>query len=517
MQHQTMRQPDEDTNLFHKMDLPLWVTLFLSGFFVWEMGILWFTVGSGVVSAYGLLPTAGLAPHLEYAISIGMAAAIAMIAAFPRRCVLFGRTAVVLAIVSSASLLVAGDLTISFYATAFCGGFLIVTIEATLTHLFSVHSVWEDSLVAAVVSGVFICLLHSGVLSLSFALCNFISLLLLGGVLVAFCWMPTRFSPPFVHLERKKGRHRHPPYLLLGGMLILFFAAELVTDAGKVLAKGMENGLFIFYLAQTAGAVLLLINDKSMHVGRFRMIAGYFVVIMLGLLLAYLQTEGIQYISVFLIGFSGTIVMLASFLSCFTFEQYPSRFIAPLVGIMGGALPEMVASGIITAIPDNDSLRNTVFLALAIFLVAGFLVIEPYMARAWDRSIRRHHRLKALKAAASRAAEGGHAHADVESHGGHALPMASPIPIDWEHPLSSLEEEEQRLADLLLSGYSGFQIHRMMGIDKEHYYTVRAEIYRKLGVQNRQELIMRVHRGRPARPAHFQRPETADPQTGEPQ
>ncbi|MBQ9969572.1 MAG: helix-turn-helix transcriptional regulator [Oscillospiraceae bacterium] len=154
-------------------------------------------------------------------------------------------------------------------------------------------------------------------------------------------------------------------------------------------------------------------------------------------------------------------------------KEYPSRFIAPAI-ITIAMLAVIIHSAILEMFRNSVTLLNFCYLCIMVLTAMVFLLTEPYLIYAMKRRF--------VSAPAELPEE------KTQEFVNEIKAEASLLPLD------SLTKRELEVAHLISSGYTNPDIAKMLFISE---YTVKdhaKNIYRKLGVNGRRELIAKINR-----------------------
>lgn len=425
------------------------LALFSTPFVIWQMGVLFYS--GTTMSVFGRTPIPLTQEDTSLVIALGYLVSILAICLFPRRTVWMERALLPVALAASVGMLLPlspGIITALFMVTAFVCVFSIGTLASLAAQHFTLETTWRDALLSMVLGGGMIALLQNEFFKIDFTVFALLSVGLIA-LLTAFCYtIPARITVPYASRKNKA----KPPWILFGGLWLINIFATLLLCFASSFAESVPFGVSVLYLSAALMALMLHFLRKKWGAGSVRLYGGFFVLAVLGFVLAVLslQVPALALPACVLLGFIVVLANLWIFFSAAAFKVYPTRFIGA-IGAGVGLTLALVHSGLLEALRGNIPLLYGIYAALSVGLLAVYFFMEPYFTFAW----RKQQEPPAAPAPSARAPE------DAPS------PLPPPPRAEGETlppAFAALSEQERNLARLVLQGHTETSVATSMNI-----------------------------------------------------
>ncbi len=414
--------------------------------------------------------------NLTLLIVAGYVCSIILMIAAPKTVIRLCRVSTAVALVSALGLflpLAPGILTVLIYIQCFCCCFMIGFESATMVHYFTDNSVVRHLLIAYPIGYTVIAFIQSDFIPVDFSVFRILMVIMLVLLLIFYIKIPAGSGIRFV----KKSDGLVVPKRFLVGFFLLAFLGALLGVIAPAAAAEVENGVFAAYIGCAASSVIvyLLYKKTARHPICFvTYIIGISAVGYVLLVVSeYMPRIGI--VACVMIGVGMAACALLPLFALLVVKQYPSKLIVPCY-IALAMLAVIVQSVIVEVFRASPVLLNLSYLVIVIILAVIFFMVEPYLIY----SIRRRFEESAI----------GYASNEAEQ------PKNEEEPENTESVLDLLTKRESEIVALISCGHSNGDIAKMLFISE---YTVKdhtKNIYRKLGVHSRFELIALVNRSK---------------------
>ena len=470
-----MKHPILLQNQNKRLEMPFWMLVCFAMFNVWQMGFIYFMGPSLVLDGRTPLPID--MDNVTTLIAAGYVLAIILIIVLPHVVVWAARITAAVALVTVVGLflpLPASALTMLLYLQTFCCCFMISFETFIIAHLFTERSAIVHLTLGYSVSLVVIAVVQNDLYPVSFPVFRDLTLVMLVMLLVFFFRLPaSRDSCP--ELAGKKHGLRVPK-TLFAGIFLYSFVADMMMLAGPASVAEVPNGVFLTYLADAVGAVILYLIYRKGNIHPLSAVSVFMALSVVGFLMLFAS----EYVPWFahpacvLIGFGFLPCQMMGLYGLMMMKSYPSRYIVP--GIMGMALVTvLVHSALVEALRTMPNMLYLAYLAITVVSVLIYWHLSPYLVYAFQKKV----------AAESSVEEG----CVVEISVSEAVIAADPR-------LSQLTARELEVLELIGGGYSNRDIADILVISQHTVNDYTKKIYRKLEVHSRHaaaQIINRYH------------------------
>jgi len=454
-----------------RLDLPFHQLLCFVMFCIWQMGFIYFMGPSLTIDGKVSLPIS--MDNTTLLIVAAYAASILVMSILPQKITVLARVSAIGALLTAIAWffpLPVFVLTILMYLHCFFCCFMIGFESATIIHHFSEKSAVKHLLAAYPIAYIAIVVLQNDIATLPFSLFRFLIVLMLLPLIYFYFKMPTDI-PRFV----KKSDGLPAPRRFLTGVYLLSFLCSLMGVVGPAVAAEVKHGVALSYLGCGLCALCMYALYLKTKQNPIHWISFVIIISVVGyLLLLFIDYfPAIAWLSCPLIGAGMTACSLVPLFGLLVSKEYPSRFIAPAI-ITIAMLAVIIHSAILEMFRNSVTLLNFCYLCIMVLTAMVFLLTEPYLIYAMKRRF--------VSAPAELPEE------KTQESVNEIKAEASLLPLD------SLTKRELEVAHLISSGYTNPDIAKMLFISE---YTVKdhaKNIYRKLGVNGRRELIAKINR-----------------------
>ncbi len=206
-----------------------------------------------------------------------------------------------------------------------------------------------------------------------------------------------------------------------------------------------------YVYAARAGVVIALISD----IGLFLPLSSD----MLVLLLFSIHTPALSLPACGLIGIGLISCALLPLFGVVLIKQYPSKYI-PAIIMSFAVVAVLISSSMLEAFRDDINMLYMSYIAIVVIMAIIYLHLAPYMLRALNEKISN----------------------------------LTKVPEEVPQHLTSLTERELEVADLISRGYSNRDIAKMLFISEHTVKDHTKNIYRKLEIHSRFELLALINR-----------------------
>ncbi len=462
-----------------RRDIPLWQLLCFVTFCIWQMGFIYF-IGPAL-NIDGRTPLPISPDNLTLLIVSGYVCSILIMIFIPKTVIWMSRISTAIALVSALGLflpLSSSILTALIYTQCFCCCFMIGFESATMVHYFTSNSVTRHLLIAYPLGYTVIAFIQSDFLSISFSAFRIITVIMLCLLLLFYIKLPSRSGIRFV----KRSDGMVVPKRFICGFLLLAFLGALLGVIAPAAAATYDHGVFISYIGCAIGSVLLYILYK--RTGRHPIC---FVTYIIGIsAIGYVLLVGAEFVPMLglaacaLIGVGMSACALLPLFALLVVKQYPSKLIVPSY-IALAMLAVIVQSVLVEIFRSSTVLLSLSYLFVVIILAVIFVMLEPFLIYA----VRRQFKEPDPSAATDTQ--------ENEDKPTYAFADAS---TDIYCPLALLTKRENEIVGLISSGYGNRDIANMLFISEHTVKDHTKNIYRKLNVHSRFELMALVNKNK---------------------
>lgn len=459
-----------------KMDLPFWKLICFVMFCIWQMGFIYFCGPS--LSIDGRVPLPISMDNITLLIVAAYVCSIIIMMLLPRRVILFSRISCVIALLTALSWfmpLSASVLTGLIYVHCFSCCFMIGFETATIVYYFSEKSTVMHLFAAYPVSYAAIAVLQNDFVKFEFSVFRFFTVAMLILLSVFYFTMPCNAA---LHFAKKEDALLFPKKLFTG-VYLLAFLGSILGVVGPAVAAQTPHGVSLLYIGCVVFAVSVFVIYKVK--GRHPLHLLVFVIIFaaIGYLLYFVSlfVPQLALPACFLMGAGMTVCSLAPLYGVVLRRQYPSRFIAPVI-IALAMVAVIVHSVIVEIFRDAPLFLNLAYLFLVIVMALLYLPLEPMLLYTLKRDF----------------AETAGEREDVCIAQTAEDETAQAEQPTVRAPLAVLTNREREVVDLLGMGCTNADIAKRLFISEHTVKDHVKNIYRKLDVHNRIELITMVNR-----------------------
>ncbi len=449
-----------------RLDLPFHQLLCFLMFCIWQMGFIYFMGPSLTID--GKVPLPVSMDNITLLIVFSYIASILVMIFTPNLVVRLARGSAIVALLTAIGWffpLSVAVLTALIYVHCFCCCFMIGFETATIIYHFSEKTAARHLLLAYPIGHAAIAVMQNDIVALPFSVFRFLVVVMLLPLIAFYFKMPTE-PPRFV----KKSDGIPVPKRFLGGVLFLSLLCSLMGVVGPAVAAEVKHGVTLFYLGCIVCAMTVYTLYHKTGRNPIHWVSYFIVIGVVGYLCVLLSeyVPSIAGLSCILIGAGMCACSLVPLFGLLASKEYPSKYIAP--GIITLAMVAVIVHSLmLELLRSSVTLLNISYLFIMTLTALVFLLAEPYLIYAMKR------RLDAEVPVASEASEEPKA----------AVPLL---------PLDSLTKREQEVAHLISSGYTNPDIAKMLFISEHTVKDHAKNIYRKLNISGRRELIAKISR-----------------------
>lgn len=460
---------------------PWWVILLFECFSTWQMAIIYYS--SNAFTLGGVTPLPVSVDNTTLIIVMGYILGAVLAYLRPHKITVWGKLIVILSLLCTALLFMPlpEQMFASLYYVNVLCCVLLISVEAVLTiYLYSFKSAVLNAVIAVGLLGVFTPLLQNDLFHVDFRIFNICAVVLQGMVLIGLFYFPNRLPIRFLPKradpgETKKDRVR-PPKILLWWTISLCIAAACITLISSTVAESLPNGIAIVYLSSGFAGALFWLLYRKCKISPFRLTTIWLAVTAFGFLLWLLPFTVTKYIGIVLQGPGMIMALLCWFFAGTLYESWPSRLVAP-ISIFTALFSAGIHAGLMEALRENTAALYAVYAVFAVAVLLLYFLVKPFYEQAWFRAAH-PEKEEPTPASAETPDETEPIHMDEATTGS----------------LESLTAREQEIADLLVQGYTSRDVASLLTLSEYTVRTHNKNIYRKLDVHNRYELIALVSR-----------------------
>ena len=253
---------------------------------------------------------------------------------------------------------------------------------------------------------------------------------------------------------------------------------------GATAVAEAPNGVFVAYLADAAGAVVLYALYRTMKIHPLDIISVFMGLSAIGFLFLYLSATylpALAYPACILVGFGFLPCQMMPLYGMTMMKSYPSRLIAP--GIITMALiTVLIHSAVVEVFRTAPDLLNLTYLAFTLVCIVIYWHLAPYLVHTFRRKIPTIAEKAAAPAAAAQ-----------ESLPAENVVSVS-VDVSGDSLLSQLTARELEVLELIGGGYSNRDIAKILVISEHTVNDYTKKIYRKLDVHSRHAAAQIINR-----------------------
>lgn len=445
-----------------RIDVPFWQLFCFSMFCIWQMGVIYYMGPSLNIDGRTPLPIS--MENVTLLIAAGYIYSILVMTFVPIWIVRLSRAATVTALLSVLGMFfVSGDanLTSLIYIQVFCCCFMIGFETAIMVYYFSETSVVRHVLLAYPIAYATVAILQNDFFKIDFASFRILTVAMLV-LLLLFLWkMPTKSCPKFI----KKSDGLVMPKRFFIGVFLLVFLSALLNVIAPAVAAQYKHGVFVCYIGGIMSCLIVYVLHKKTGKHPIQFMSYVIGIVLLGYILIFISNyiSGLALISCTLIGAGMTTCGLIPLYGVLMSKQYPNKFIVP--GMIGLTMLAVITHSVIIELFRTSNLLNITYLIIIIILSFLFVLTEPYFIYAIRKQF-----------------------APMADEQKQAPPLEE---AQETHSFALLTKREQEVLNLIKDGYSNADISKMLFISEHTVKDHTKNIYRKMGVHSRFE-VMRI-------------------------
>jgi len=441
-----------------RIDYPLSRLICFVMFTIWQMGFIFYMGPTLTVDGKTPLPVD--MDNTTTLIAVCYILNILWLVLIPGKYVYAARAGVVIALISNIGLflpLTADMLVLLLYIQCFCCCFIIGFETATMVFLLSEKTTIMHLLLAYPIGYIIIAILQNDIAAIPFSWfrCGIVIMLIM---LIYFYFnLPANVMPQFV---RKSDGLVFPKRLYYGvyGLVLL---ACLFGVIGPAATAEITHGVSFMYIFAALTGVTIYYIYKKHNIHPLKSVSFIIMTGTIGFILLffsrYIPALGLPACG--LIGIGLISCALLPLFGVVLNKQYPSKYI-PAVIMSFAVVAVLISSGMLEAFRDDINKLYMSYIAIVVVMAIIYLQLAPYMLRALNEKI-------------SGLAE---------------------APEEVPQQLTSLTERELEVADLISRGYSNRDIAKMLFISEHTVKDHTKNIYRKLEIHSRFELLALINR-----------------------
>ena len=294
-----------------------------------------------------------------------------------------------------------------------------------------------------------------------------------------FFKLPTKKDAYPVYV--KKGDLIKPPVKLFIGIYAIVLVSCFIALCGPTSAAIVENGVSIFYFADTIGGLFLYILYKKANIHPLRTVSIVMVLSVIGFLCLFLASYVtiFAYIGCILTGFGTIACQLLPLYGVVLMKSYPSKYIVPC--IMGIAVTTvLIQGGMVEVFRNVPDMLNVVYMAIMVVLTTIYLRMEPFLIYTLNRKISVVKAYEEDENAVNEEIE-----VSVKNEEDAVSYVVSEEESTAANLLSTLTKREREVLELISCGYSNGEIAKLLFISEHTVNDHTKKIYRKLDVHSR--------------------------------
>ncbi len=458
-----------------RLDYPLSRLICFVMFSVWQMGFIYYM--GPALTLHDKTPLPIDMDSTTAIIAAGYVVCILWIIFLPKKFVHAARVSTIVALLTAVGVLLplsAEILAMLLYIQCFCCCFMIGFESATIVYLFSEKTAILHLLVAYSVGYLMIAALQNDMAMLPFGIFRWAILVMIALLLFFYIKLPTNAFPTFA--KRKSGLI-FPKKLFIGTYIFIFFAC-LMGVIGPAAAAETKHGVSFIYLfaAITALMMYFLHKKAAIHPLRSVTVAAGLGVVGFVLLYASNYVPALALPACALLGAGLIPCALIPLFGVELMRTYPSKLI-PAITMAFAVVAVLIQSSLVEIFRDSMQLLSISYLVIVIITAVVYMLLEPLLLH----SLREKYGYKSTS-------QTGAAEENV--------PISELDPATFPVPFNQLTAREVEVTDLLCHGYSNRDISKMLFISEHTVKDHTKNIYRKLGVHSRFELVAMISRMR---------------------
>jgi len=457
-----------------RLEQPWWMLIFFAMFCFWQMGFIYFIGPSLTIDGRTPLPIS--TDNTTVLIALAYVVSILWMMFLPRTVVWGERVLTIISLTTLLGLFLPlpdDGLRMLIYIHTFSCCVMIGFESFIIINYFTEHSTIKHLTLAYGVALVLITVVQNDFIPLTFSAFRFLLIIALTALLVFFFKMPAGKDacPQYI---RKKDNITSPKKLLTG-TYVLVFIGSLMGVSGPAISGEVQHGIFITYLANAIGSLLIYLMYKKATIHPFRSISICMGVGCIGFLLMFVShyIVVLSYISCAFIGIGMLSCQMLPLYGVVLNKTYPSRFITPI--IIGEALVAVLIQGVMVEMfRTAPELLNLAYGTIMVILVILFLQIEPYFLYIMGRKISEFKEEGEPELMVEMPAK------TVEDDN-----IVNETTFEGAILINQLTKREREVLELISCGYSNADIAKILVISSHTVNDYTKKIYRKLDVHSR--------------------------------
>ena len=467
-------------------DYPIWLLLCFSLFNYWKLSVVFFTI-----PCFPFEPRLSLSKFIIIFIAANLFS-IFFSAIFPEKVVWAERILTLFALGSVILLLfpLPNEFAIGvFLFHAVCCFSSLGFEYFIIANLFSEKSAITYVTLGYGFSFILVAILHNHFIRFTFLQYKISTIIILLLLLVFYFRLPIQTQACPSYFSKQDGFV--PPAKMILGMFALALVGSFMAFAGPMIAGIAKHGTCIIYVANVIGCFILYACYRKKNFHPFHFVSTCLCFGCIGPLLMYASfwLPTLKYVACVCIGLSMIPSQLAPLCVATLMRIYPSRYLVPITS--GMFLISFVSQHIIGALSRESIFSYYVFLAISMIILAIFyLQIAPTFLYVLGRLKR--ETLSKMQEMDSTIDTGSTISQEVK-------PIPEPVITEQTQEsdiLQKLSKRELEVVDLIGQGYTNADIAKLLFISAHTVNDHTKNIYRKLDVHSRYELIALVNQNK---------------------
>lgn len=347
-----------------------------------------------------------------------------------------------------------------FAAEVFICVVLTGLMICTVVYWFTFDTEVLDLVVTLISSGIFTAVLQNDLIKIGFDAFTVASLI----IQAALFWFYLSFRPDRgIEFASKKNRVASPSVLNVG-LYLLILASCILLCFGSSFAESVKNGVSVYYLSGALFAGVFLFFYKKKKFNLISITTAFVAVSAIGFLLsaASVFVPSLGLAACLFLGAGTFICNVSSLLGLYIFSRNASRCVPIFIMLLGLSVT-LIQSYVLELFRANYASLFFVYALIAVLVSLLYMTLSPYLIYAWKNENRKPAEESEKKQTSTDA-------------------------------LAALSGQERRLAELILSGYSGSEIAEIMNITLGTMKNYRINMYQKLFIHSRRELFELVEK-----------------------
>lgn len=446
----------------------------------WQMGYIYFMGPSLVIEGRTPLPIS--MDNITALIALGYVLSLGYMIVVPHLVVWAERITAILALISVLGLFLPlpdDAIRLLVYVQTFLCCFMIGFESFIIVNFFSEKSTIEHLTIAYAVSTFVIAIIQNDSIHFSFTTFRFLIIIMLVMALYFFFKVPTAKDACPIYV--KKGDLIRPPKKLFIGIYSVTLISCLIALCGPTSAGIVKNGVFILYLTDSIGALILYVIYKKYKIHPLRSVSIFMVFSVIGFLCIFsaLYVPSLAYTGCALVGLGMIPCQFLPLYGVVMMKSYPTKYIVP--SIIGIALVTVILqSTLVEAFRAVPNMLNLVYMTIMVVLTPIYLRVEPFLIYTLNRKLTVIETVKETEEVTDD---------EVETAAAAEEPIVSDTASETDsnavNLLATLTKRERQVLELISCGYSNGDIAKVLFISEHTVNDHTKKIYRKLDVHSR--------------------------------